>query len=58
MADIQFRQLKDFVTQEVKTDVIQYNDANGEVWAVPQGHRFWSLYQDWLAQGNTPLPPT
>lgn len=57
MAVIQFRQLEDPVTQEVRSEAIQYSDAEGIVWTVPQGHRFWGLYQDWLRQGNTPLPP-
>lgn len=35
---------------------IEYTDENGALWYVPEGHRFWDLYQQWLSQGNTPLP--
>lgn len=43
-------------TGEVDPNVIIYTDEDGMVWNVPEGHRFWFLYQDWLAEGNTPLP--
>lgn len=23
---------------------------------IPQGHRYWKVFEDWKAQGNTPLP--
>lgn len=58
MAKIQFQQIKDPLTKEVVANTILYTDADGVVWTVPQGHRFWDLYEQWLAQGNTPLQPS
>lgn len=52
----QFRQLKEPISDNVLTDAIQYTDADGTVWFVPQGHRFWASYEQWLSDGNTPLP--
>jgi hypothetical protein len=41
----------------VEPGYILFTDSFGRVWVVPQGHRFWDLYQNWLADGNEPLPP-
>lgn len=51
-----FQQVIDERTGQVSTFCVLYTDENGSVWTVPQGHRFWDLYQEWLATGNTPLP--
>lgn len=53
---MQFQLTKDFFTREALTDQILYTDDNGVLWDVPKEHRFWQIYQDWLAKGNTPLP--
>jgi hypothetical protein len=41
----------------ISQDFILYEDESGTQWTVPEGHRYWDMYQDWLAQGNTPNPP-
>ena len=41
----------------IDSNYIFYVDDNGEKWIVPADHRFWTIYQDWIAAGNTPLPP-
>lgn len=51
-----FRQFRDPFTGEIRDDVVLYTDDDGNEWTVPVGHRFWDLYQQWLAEGNTPLP--
>lgn len=51
-----FQLMKDPLTGEVSTTMILYTDPTGAVWSVPEGHRFWDLYQTWLSEGNTPLP--
>jgi hypothetical protein len=35
-------------------DLITLVDTNT---TIPRGHRLWAEYEDWLAAGNTPLPP-
>ena len=50
-----FQQFKDVIGQ-IDPDMIWYTDDNGQRWSVPQGHRFWLIYQEWIAQGDTPLP--
>lgn len=49
-----FKQVKNPITGEVQGDLIEYHDDSGEIWVVSEGHRFWDLYQEWLAEGNTP----
>lgn len=51
-----FQQIIDPRTGEVSDAVILYTDENGTIWTVPDGHRFWGIYQDWLAEGNSPKP--
>lgn len=53
---MQFQLLIDQRTGEVSESTILYTDENGAIWTVPEGHRFWNLYQDWLAEGNSPKP--
>jgi hypothetical protein len=35
-----------------------YLDIEGERWCAPlrPGNRFYDAFQEWLAEGNTPLP--
>jgi hypothetical protein len=51
---MQFQQFKNS-SGLIEYQAVLYTDENGATWTVPFGHRFWDLYQDWLAQGNTPL---
>ena len=53
---ISFQYVKDPMTQQQSTTQILYTDDSGTVWTVPLGvgHRFEQVYDDWLAQGNTP----
>lgn len=53
---MQFQLEKDPFTGEVLTNAILYTDDDGVLWNVPEGQRFWQIYQDWLAEGNAPLP--
>lgn len=36
---------------------IQRRDDNGSIWYIPNsvGNPMWEQYQEWLAEGNTPL---
>lgn len=43
-------------TGQVDPQMICYTDEDGMRWSVPQGHRFWDLYEQWLSEGNKPLP--
>lgn len=52
-----FSEMIDPFTGNISSTLILFTDDDGTVWTVPQGHRFWALYEDWLAQGNTPMPP-
>jgi hypothetical protein len=50
-----FQQLRDWVTGEINPDAVQYTEEDGTVWNfVPRGHRFFDLYERWLAAGNQP----
>lgn len=59
MSDISFQQIKDPMTNEVRTDQILFTDESGTVWTVPlgAGHRFEDQYNEWVKAGNTALPP-
>jgi hypothetical protein len=52
---MKFTQIKN-MDGSVASDLILFTDDNGELWTVPAGHRFWTLYEDWMAAGNVPLP--
>ena len=55
-ADDAFKQLRDWQSGEVNADAIQYTDEQGTVWNyVPRGHRYFDLYERWLAAGHQPL---
>lgn len=47
-----FQAYVDPMKNEVDPKKIVYTDDAGAVWIVPEGHRFWDLYQSWLAEGN------
>jgi hypothetical protein len=51
-----FQIFVDPITGCVRDDMIWYVDESGQKWCVPQGHRFWDLYQQSLKDGNEPLP--
>lgn len=51
-----FQQVKNIVTDEIDENVVSYTDDMGIMWSVPAGHRYWDLYEQWLADGNVPLP--
>jgi hypothetical protein len=50
-----FQQVK-AIDGSIDANYIRYQDDAGSIWIVPQGHRFWVIYQDWLAAGHTPQP--
>jgi hypothetical protein len=50
---VKFKQTRG-VDGAISNTEILYTDENGVEWTVPEGHRFWLLYQDWLAKGNAP----
>ncbi len=53
-----FKQFKNMLSGEIRSDVILYRDEDNVVWTVPAGHRKWvRIYEPWLAAGNTPLGP-
>ena len=53
-----FRQIRDTMTGEINPDMIAYTEPDsGMVWSAPRGHRFFDLYERWVAAGNTALPP-
>jgi hypothetical protein len=39
-----------------QTTVIFYQD-DGSISYLNIWSRYWPIYQEWIAQGNTPLPP-
>ncbi|WP_233866598.1 hypothetical protein [Paraburkholderia adhaesiva] len=53
-----FKRVRNGLTGDINPDAIQYTEPQtGIVWSfVPRGHRFFDLYERWLAAGNTPLP--
>lgn len=52
-----FKELRDWMTGEINPDAIQYTEPSGQLWNfVPRGHRFFDLYERWLAAGHTPVP--
>jgi hypothetical protein len=52
-----FKELRSPITGEINPDAIQYTEPNGTLWNfVPRGHRYFELYERWLAAGNTAVP--
>lgn len=51
-----FKKMNDPVTGLATDAYIIYTDPDGVVWTVPEGHRFWALYEEFLAGGGVPTP--
>jgi hypothetical protein len=56
---ISFRQANN-IDGSLDSSKIIYIDDNGQEWWITlgTGSRYEDIYNDWLAAGNTPLPPT
>jgi len=54
---MQFQLMNDPFTGEPSDRFIIFTDDDGNVWTVPKDSNWmWDLYQQWLAEGNEPLP--
>jgi hypothetical protein len=51
-----YQYLLDYITGEIKTNMILRLPDNASV-PNDSENTDWQAYQEWLAQGNTPLPP-
>ena len=54
---MQFFQLKNPDTGAVSEDRVDMIDDAGFFSTLMPGNWLWDIYQQWLASGNTPLPP-
>lgn len=54
---IQYRYIDEGFGVRPKDDIIEgYDSLSSSWWSIPRGNPNWAAYQDWLAQGNTPVP--
>jgi hypothetical protein len=52
-----YQELMDWATKQPSTDVI-FRLPDGTTIPNDPANTDWQAYQEWLAQGNTPLPPS